>query len=165
MCGCVKRKMARTQCPFILCSKMNSAQLLASPTWETNRLLHWRMPQMLPVLRHRCCFALFSLSKKWAQRKKVRTLLTGFFILLTFEVLSAFIRLSLRCLVSSARRCWQRLLCHPQSVPQLLELFEAEKLGIYNRLRPQGKLWVLVLPWGLFKVQTGILWSDPLNAL
>lgn len=162
-----EKKTARTQCPFMLCSKTNSVQVLASPTWETNRLLHWIMPQILPVLKYRCCFALFSLSKKWEQWKKVRTLPTGFFILLTFEAPGAFIRLSLRCLVSSARRCWQRLLCQPQRFPQLPEPFKAEELGIYNRVRPQVKLqvWVLVLPWGLFKDQTGILWIDPLNAL
>lgn len=152
----------------MLCSKTNSVQLLAGPAWETNRLLHWIMPQILPVLKYRCCFALFfPLSKKWAVEKTVRTLLTGFVILLTFEAPSAFVRLPCRCLVSGARRCWQRLLCRPLRSPRLPGLFEAEEPGIYNRVRPQVKLqvWVLALPWGLSKVQTGILWIDPLNAL
>lgn len=159
--------MARMQYPFMLCSKSDSVQLLASPTWETNRLLKWIMPQILLVFKYRCCFALFSLSKKWVQWKDVRTVLRGFFILLTFEALSAFTRLFRQCLVPSAGCCQQRLRCHPQRFPQLPQLFEAEELAIYKRVRPQVKLqvWVLVLPWGLFKVQTGILWIDLLNAL
>lgn len=156
-CSCEKGKVARTQCPFMLWNKTNSEQLVANPTWEKNRLLNWAMPQILMILKYRCC------NEKWKQGRKVRTLLSGSFILLTFEVLSAFIRLLLRCLISSARHCWQRLLCHPQHSPQLPELFEAEEKDIYNRVRPQVKTQGLniVLPRVLFKVQTGVLWIDP----
>lgn len=64
---------------------------------------------------------------------------SGSFILWTLEVLSAFIRLLLQHLISSARHCWQRLLCHPQHFPQLPGLFEAEERDIYNRVRSEVK--------------------------
>lgn len=64
---------------------------------------------------------------------------SGSFILWTLEVLSAFIRLFLQHLISSARHCWQRLLCHPQHFPQLPGLFEAEERDIYNRVRSEVK--------------------------
>lgn len=112
----------------MLWNKTNSEQLVACPTWEKNRLLNWARPQILMVW-----------STDVVMKNESRGEKSGSFILWTLEVLSAFIRLLLQHLISSARHCWQRLLCHPQHFPQLPGLFEAEERDIYNRVRSEVK--------------------------
>lgn len=112
-CSCVKRKMARTQCPFMLCSTTNSVPTFSQPYLRDEETQTEKCPTSCHFWSPDVVFFSFSLSKmweRWGEKKKkyIRIFLTGFCILLTAGALGAPDQQ--QCMVRGAQQC-SPLLC------------------------------------------------------
>lgn len=64
-CSCVKRKMARTQCPFMLCSTTNSVPTFSQPYLRDEETQTEKCPTSCHFWSPDVVFFSFSLSKMW----------------------------------------------------------------------------------------------------